>query len=280
MHCGTACAVARCSSMHVRSAARRCGVGRAAQLFLCCAGAVQAPEEDVQVIDASGLTVMTEAEEEGDAAVMAGGVTAFSRQRERVRAAGAPGRACLLLLLHSLLLGAGGGCGADRPWFPAGAAQRSLPCHWRAPAPPPRARPGPAGPAAPPPPPPMLPRLALFKCPLAEKRELAELEAAMAALEEDEDFGDAEGEGDLEDVFVLAATEQGPEASAAAEDEEGGGESDEEVGGRTRAGGGCTAGRARAGVGAKQQPAAACARHARAGPQRNPGKKQRPAITT
>ncbi|PSC71647.1 LTV1-like protein isoform A [Micractinium conductrix] len=116
--------------------------------FFVPAPEFQAPEEDVQVIDASGLTVMTEAEEEGDAAVMAGGVTAFSRQRERVRA--------------------------------------------------------------------------------AEKRELAELEAAMAALEEDEDFGDAEGEGDLEDVFVLAATEQGPEASAAAEDEEGGGESDEE----------------------------------------------------
>lgn len=46
---------------------------------------LEAPEDDVKVIDASRLTVMQAVEAEGDAAVMAGGVTAFSRARERVR---------------------------------------------------------------------------------------------------------------------------------------------------------------------------------------------------
>ena len=57
---------------------------------------LEAPEEDLQLIDASGLTVMQAVEEEGDAAVMAGGVTAFSKNKERVHGMGE--RCCLLLL--------------------------------------------------------------------------------------------------------------------------------------------------------------------------------------
>ncbi|KAL4443797.1 hypothetical protein ABPG75_011534 [Micractinium tetrahymenae] len=112
------------------------------------APALEAPEEDVQVIDASRLTVMQAVEAEGDAAVMAGGVTAFSRARDRMRR--------------------------------------------------------------------------------GEQRELAELEEAMRALEEAEELGDAEGEGDLLDDFVLAATEMGlePEHEGGGEDEEGGDESE------------------------------------------------------
>lgn len=45
---------------------------------------LEAPEEDRKLIDASGLTVMQAVEEEGDAAVMAGGVTAFSKEKPRV----------------------------------------------------------------------------------------------------------------------------------------------------------------------------------------------------
>lgn len=50
---------------------------------------VEAPEEDVRVIDASRLTIMQAVQEEQDAAVMAGGVTAFSRDRPRVHGVGA-----------------------------------------------------------------------------------------------------------------------------------------------------------------------------------------------
>lgn len=69
------------------SAASEAGAGSAApgpSVFLP-APALEAPEDDVKVIDASRLTVMQAVEAEGDAAVMAGGVTAFSRARERVR---------------------------------------------------------------------------------------------------------------------------------------------------------------------------------------------------
>ncbi|PRW56768.1 LTV1-like protein [Chlorella sorokiniana] len=49
---------------------------------------LEAPEEDRKLIDASGLTVMQAVEEEGDAAVMAGGVTAFSKEKPRVHGLG------------------------------------------------------------------------------------------------------------------------------------------------------------------------------------------------
>jgi alpha-L-fucosidase len=64
------------------------------------AAEVQAPEEDMRVIDASRLTVMQAVEVEQDAAVMAGGVTAFSRERERERVRGTCERSC-----HKLPLG-------------------------------------------------------------------------------------------------------------------------------------------------------------------------------
>lgn len=69
------------------AAAGDAGAGHAApgpSVFLP-APELEAPEDDVKVIDASRLTVMQAVEAEGDAAVMAGGVTAFSRARERVR---------------------------------------------------------------------------------------------------------------------------------------------------------------------------------------------------
>jgi hypothetical protein len=52
---------------------------------------VQAPEEDRKLVDASRLTVMQAVEGDADAAVMAGGVTAFSRQRDRVGGLGKQG---------------------------------------------------------------------------------------------------------------------------------------------------------------------------------------------
>ncbi len=52
---------------------------------------LEAPEEDRRLIDASGLTVMQAVEEEGDAAVMAGGVTAFSKDKPRVHGLGERG---------------------------------------------------------------------------------------------------------------------------------------------------------------------------------------------
>ncbi|KAI3428268.1 hypothetical protein D9Q98_006647 [Chlorella vulgaris] len=108
---------------------------------------VLAPEEDRRLIDASRLTVMQAVQEDQAAAVMAGGVTAFSHERPRAH-------------------------GVD-------------------------------------------------------KRELQELEAVMQEVEEDEEYGDADGAGDLLDDFVLAATEQGPEA----EGMEDGGQGQESEGG-------------------------------------------------
>ena len=53
----------------------------------------------------------------------------------------------------------------------------------------------------------------------AEKRELEDLAALMMELEEAEEVGDAEGEGDLLDDFVLVATQAGEEEEG---EEEGG----------------------------------------------------------
>lgn len=61
------------------------------------AGEVQAPEEDLRVIDASRLTVMQAVDVEQDAVAMAGGVTAFSREKERDRVRGTRERGCLRL---------------------------------------------------------------------------------------------------------------------------------------------------------------------------------------
>jgi hypothetical protein len=158
---------------------------------------VQAPEEDRRLIDASGLTVMQQVQEEGDAAVMMGGVTAFSREKSRVHGAGAGGGCAAALLSFCFALTLLGVCGMG--WLSAYLCECKLPllalctdCTTL----------------------PTIPGIPLL-CP-SERRELEELEAAMAELEEDEEYGDAEGAGDLLDDFVLAATEQGPEAAAAA----------------------------------------------------------------
>jgi hypothetical protein len=50
---------------------------------------VLAPEEDRRLIDASRLTVMQAVQEDQAAAVMAGGVTAFSHERPRAHGVGA-----------------------------------------------------------------------------------------------------------------------------------------------------------------------------------------------
>lgn len=62
------------------------------------AAEAEPPEEDVQLFDATRLTVMQRAEREEEAAGLMGGITAFSRQKHAARRAGASCCAALAAL--------------------------------------------------------------------------------------------------------------------------------------------------------------------------------------